>query len=551
MTDKDRMRSFSMAGLATVCWSVAAIAQTTRPISPDDLRARLFALAHDSMGGRETGSLGDFKAAEYLAAEFRRLGLEPAGENGSYFQPIPFLRYHPQENRPLVVGGATLRLGADYLVAGRRYRTKPLDGVVAVASGIANDSTTWPSADQLAGRAAVVFPPAELGRGFGAIVGFLQNPRFAKAAAVLIPVLGRLPGEAVASLLEGQITTDTTRTGEGPLVLLVSAQAAKAALPGGGRETAPGTVGEVLSGDVGMAFSATGYPVRNVIGILRGADRTLNETYVSVTAHHDHVGFDRAPVDHDSLRAVNRVTRPMGADSPRRDPTAEEWTEIRRLIDSLRAARPARPDSIRNGADDDGTGTVALLEIAERLASGPRLRRSLLFVGHAAEERGLLGSRWYTDHATVPVDSIVAEMDMDMIGRGGAQDLPGGGPQYLEMIGLRRLSKEYGDIFDRVNGRQPMPFVFNLSYDQPGHPLQYYCRADHYSYARYGIPSVSLSRGEHLDYHQVTDEAQYIDYDALARVTRLVAETATEIANLDHRPLRDQPKGDPNARCVQ
>ena len=540
-----------MAGLATVWWAVTLTAQTTTAISAADSKARLFALAHDSMAGRETGSLGDFKATEYLAAEFRRLGLEPVGDGGTYFQAIPFLRFHARETRPITIGGATFRLGPDYLVMGRRYRTKLLDGIVAVASGTTTDSTTWASADQLAGRAAVLFPPAELGRGFGALIGFLQQPRFAKAAAVLIAAHERLPSEAVASVLEGQITTDTTRTGEGPLILVVTDQAARAALGGGGRETVAGTLGGTLSGDVGMTFSPTAYPVRNVVGVLRGADPALKASYVSVTAHHDHVGFDRAPVDHDSLRAVNRVTRPMGADNPRRDPTAAEWVEIRRLIDSLRAVRPSRPDSIRNGADDDGSGTVGVLEVAERLASGPRPRRSILFVGHAAEERGLLGSRWYTDHATVAVDSIVAEMDMDMIGRGGKSDLPEGGPQYLELVGLRRLSQEYGDLFDRVNARQTTPFVFNLSYDRPGHPLQYYCRADHYSYARYGIPAVALSRGEHLDYHQVTDEPQYIDYEALARVATLVSDVATEIANLDHRPLLDQPKRDPNAPCVQ
>jgi Zn-dependent M28 family amino/carboxypeptidase len=164
---------------------------------------------------------------------------------------------------------------------------------------------------------------------------------------------------------------------------------------------------------------------------------------------------------------------------------------------------------------------------------------------------GLLGSAWYTDHSTVPVDSIVADIDMDMIGRGDASDLPGGGPAYLELVGSRRLSTEYGDILDRVNATEPVPFKFNLAYDAPGHPLQYYCRADHYSYARYGIPSVSLSRGEHLDYHQVTDEAQYIDYDAALAVTRFVADAARAVADLDHRPKLDRPKGDPKAVCRQ
>ena len=121
----------------------------------------------------------------------------------------------------------------------------------------------------------------------------------------------------------------------------------------------------------------------------------------------------------------------------------------------------------------------------------------------------------------------------------------------MEVIGARRNSVEYGDILEAVNARQPMPFKFDYTYDQPGHPLQYYCRADHYSYARHNIPAVAFSRGEHLDYHQVTDEAQYIDYDALARVARFVHDVALEIGNRATRPKQDRPKGDPNASCRQ
>src|SRR6185436_1825956 len=137
-----------------------------------------------------------------------------------------------------------------------------------------------------------------------------------------------------------------------------------------------------------------------------------------------------------------------------------------------------------------------------------------------------------------------------------ASDFPRGGteagsPTYLEVIGAKRISREFGELLEAANARQPVPFVFDYTYDQPGHPLQYYCRADHYSYARYGIPSVAFSRGEHLDYHQVTDEAQYIDYEDYARVVRMVREALTRIGDLDHAPKLDKPKGNPRAVCVQ
>jgi hypothetical protein len=289
-----------------------------------------------------------------------------------------------------------------------------------------------------------------------------------------------------------------------------------------------------------------------VIAIIPGSDPKLRGEYVSLTAHNDHVGFGHDPVDHDSIRAFNRVVRPLGADSPVRDATPEEMGKIRIILDSLRAIHKPRADSIRNGADDDGTGTVSILELAESFAKGKdRPKRSLIFISHTGEEYGLVGSAWFTDHPTISRDSIVVEIDQDMIGRGDSSDLPGGGPSYLEVVGARRLSTEFGDMLEAANAAQRPPFVFSYTYDAPGHPSQYYCRADHYNYARYGIPSVVFSRGEHLDYHQVTDEPQYIDYDNLARVSRMVHEAALRVANADHRPALDKPKGDPKAPCVQ
>jgi len=299
-------------------------------------------------------------------------------------------------------------------------------------------------------------------------------------------------------------------------------------------------------------LSPTPYPARNVVAILPGRDLRLKGEYISLSAHNDHVGFNHAPVDHDSIRSYNRVIRPMGADSPDRKPTPDEWERIGAALRGLRYRDPLRADSIYNGADDDGSGTVALLELARAFAGAKvRPRRSILFISHTAEEYGLVGSAWFTDHPTVPLDSIIAEIDDDMIGRGDAVDLPGGGPGYLEVVGAWRLSRQLGDALVKVNHTLARPMKFNLEYDAPGHPFQYYCRADHVNYARYGIPSVSLSRGEHLDYHQVTDEPQYINYEALARVARFVYAVTLHLANANDRPRLDVPKPDPHAPCRQ
>jgi Zn-dependent M28 family amino/carboxypeptidase len=178
-------------------------------------------------------------------------------------------------------------------------------------------------------------------------------------------------------------------------------------------------------------------------------------------------------------------------------------------------------------------------------------KRSLLFVWHSGEESGLQGSRWFTDHPTVPRDSIVAQINIDMIGRGDVSDLAGGGPAYLEVLGSRRLSSELGDLVEQVNTDGKFGFKFNYAYDANGHPDQYYCRSDHANYARYGIPIVFFSSGSHRDYHQVTDEAQYLDYGKYATVVRYVAALTNRVADLDHRLVVDKPKPDPEAPCKQ
>jgi Zn-dependent M28 family amino/carboxypeptidase len=289
-----------------------------------------------------------------------------------------------------------------------------------------------------------------------------------------------------------------------------------------------------------------------VVAILRGRDPALRGTYVAIGSHNDHVGIAPEAVDHDSLRAYNAVMRPLGADDEGGEPAPEQATRISAILDSLRSIRPVRRDSIFNGADDDGSGSVAMLEMAEAMASlREKPRRSVLFIWHTGEEAGLLGAEWFTDHPTIPRDSIVTGLNIDMIGRGRADDVPGGGKHYLQLIGSRRLSQELGDLVEAVNREGSHGYTFDYQFDANGHPGQYYCRSDHYEYARYGIPVTFFSSGSHRDYHMVTDEPQYIDYGNLFRVTRLIHDVALRVANLDHRPALSAPKPDPEGQCVQ
>jgi hypothetical protein len=527
---------------------------TSPAITVGDLQSRLSIIADDSMMGRETGSEGDFEAAAYVAAEFARLGLEPAGENGTYFQTVPFWRAAMDPRTRIVTAAGTVATpDAMIEVPSTGAAPRALDGVPALYAGALGDSASWPAPALAAGKIVVLdVPPGATRR------GRVTPDRWPGAVAIAIAALDQLGVEARARATEGYPVRDSVADPHRPALIYVTRRAASMMLGAAPESLAPGAVGAPLHGFLGIAITPVPFPARNVVAVLRGSDPALRGEYVSLSAHNDHVGFDHHPVDHDSLRAFDRVIRPMGADSPPREPTAAEWVRIHAILDSLRRLRPPRADSIRNGADDDGSGTVSLLEIAQALAARtPHPRRSILFVSHTAEEAGLLGSAYFTDHPTVPMDSIVGEIDQDMVGRGSALDFPrggvgAGGPTYLEVVGAKRLSRAFGNVLDSVNARQPIPFVFNLEYDQPGNPLQYYCRADHYNYARYGIPSVALSRGEHEDYHQVTDEAQYIDYTDMARVSHLVFDMALALANAPTRPALDAPRPtDPHAPCRQ
>jgi hypothetical protein len=302
-----------------------------------------------------------------------------------------------------------------------------------------------------------------------------------------------------------------------------------------------------------------------VVAILPGTDPKLKNEYIVIGAHSDHIGMSAAnpPVEHDSLKAYNMIARTMGADSRNAPPpTPAQWVRINAIKDSLRKIYPARLDSVSNGADDDGSGSVSILEIAEAFAKGPvKPKRSLIFIWQTGEEKGLWGSQFWTNHPTVPLANVVADLNLDMVGRGAATDVTGknkedqelvGAENYLQLVGSRRLSTELGDIAEQVSAAQPMPFKFDYSMDANGHPQNIYCRSDHANYARYGIPVIFFTTGGHADYHQVTDEPVYIQYDHMARVDKLVYDIAMQVGNLDHRVAVDKAKPDsPFARCQQ
>jgi hypothetical protein len=274
---------------------------------------------------------------------------------------------------------------------------------------------------------------------------------------------------------------------------------------------------------------------RNVVAIIPGSDPVLRNQYVAIGAHNDHVGFN-TPVDRDSLKAFNDARNRMLLANRMLSLTPEQLASIRVNMDSIRRLHPvARLDSINNGADDDGSGSMAVLEIAEAIqAMKVKPKRSTLFVWHTGEEAGLVGSAFFTRNPTVPMDSIVAQVNIDMIGRGREEDLPGGSDTYLGVVGSSFDSKDLGETVAAVNRKQGAPLQLDYKYDTTITWAGYnniYGRSDHFNYAQQGVPIAFFFTGLHGDYHQRTDEPEFIDYPHYTRITNYIRDVVVEVGN--------------------
>ncbi len=534
---------------------VKRAAKPTRPaMTAEDLMSRLYVYADDSMGGRAGGTPFNDKATGIIADWARQIGLTPAGDSGSWFQAVPLVRRAWDVTAP-VVGGTSYAYTKDFGVFAQ-WATKPFDGADVFYGGLLGDTSVHITADQTSGRVVVFgFTPELAAKGLQMqFTAALATRPVMGAAAIVLPMLDELPS-SVRGFIMQSATVSAPSTGPARTMppMIVASTAMAEALAGGPLATAKwGTVTGRYTGQVALVESATS--ARNVVATLEGSDPVLRHEYVAIGAHNDHLGTNATSVDHDSLRAYNGVVEKLKEALPAgQSPTAAQLAAIRVDVDSIRKIRQVRRDSIANGADDDGSGTVAVAEIAEAFAAAKvKPKRSLLFVWHTGEELGLVGSDWFTRHPTVPLDSVVAQLNMDMVGRGAAGDLQGGGPGYLQLVGSRRLSTELGDLVEAVNKERKAPFTFDYQFDANGHPENIYCRSDHANYARFGIPVVFFTTGLHQDYHQVTDEPQYIDYPHMAAVSQLVYDVAWRVANADHRMVVDKAKPvSPFAGCRQ
>ncbi len=520
--------------------SADARALANRAVDPAQLRDYLSFIASDELQGRDTPSNGLNTAAKFLATHLSRWGFKPAGDEGSFFQKMPLNRNRVDDKVTKgALAGTSLNYPDDFVLMGGRDRGAAAADIVDAPFVYVGQGWVLPKKNlnpytgiDVRGKMMVVsqqpgqrFPggpdyanaisPVQYGISQGA-AGIVYLADSADAYA-------RLRADAVTprgGFSPTPSSPSAARSSALP-VLVLSPKASDRLFAG---EKTDRATAQISSGADQAAFNFTeakklSLTVRyktetvltqNVVAIWEGSDPRLKGEYVAFGAHYDHVGMSAAP--------------------------------------------DATGDTIFNGADDDGSGTSALLAIADALRqSSTRPRRSLLFVWHCGEEKGLWGSEYFTSHPTVPLNRIAAQLNIDMIGR---SKLPGNqkpadanlsGPREIYVIGSRMMSTQLGDLSARVN-KSYQNLKLNYKYDDPKDPNGFFYRSDHINYARKGIPIIFWFDGVHEDYHKRSDEVSKIDFEKMTLVTRNVLVTATEIANLPQKIVVDKklslPEGD-------
>jgi hypothetical protein len=531
---------------AAVLTPAAARAQAERVITTDLLRSYLTFIASDALQGRDTPSPGLDAAAQFLAFNLKRLGLKPMGDDGTYFQKIALRHVLPdgEKSRALLVGTPPLHFESDFLpeLSGHRggagsVPESPLiyvshgwvipsrnidaykgvdvrDRVMVVAGRALPKGVQFYDLERGAARRGGWTGPAAYAAAHGAR-GIVYLPETEGGYADLVRSVRAEQGE-IAPTDPAVASDETMREPASNAVpaIVLSWEVARRLFEGEplsgdalleDSETGEGSRAFMLRPEKRIAFT-TAYRrdtvyTQNVVASLEGSGPVLREQYVAFGAHYDHVGVG--------------------------------------LPDK-------NGDRIYNGADDDGSGTTALLTLAEAFSrADARPRRSLLFVWHCGEEKGLWGSSYFTAHPTVPLKQIVTQLNMDMIGRSKKQgdrerkNAELSGPDEIYVIGSRAMSTKLAAVSESVN-RNYLDLKFNYKYDDPDDPNYFFYRSDHYNYARRGVPIIFYFDGEHADYHGRDDEVDRIDFDKMLKVTRTVFLTATELANLLDPPKVDK-----------
>jgi len=547
----------SLVTIAPIAQQSAAKGGITS-IQPEPLKEWLTYIASDELQGRATFSEGLGLAAGYISAHLAQWGVKPAGDNGTYLQVVKVVGVRSTSGASVTidVNGQTRtfkdnegilfpkNMGGKQVVTGDAlqfvgygmtlpsgqhddYAKVDPKGKIVVWLGPQGPKTSDTGLFRLLGSTArnrsalekgaiaVIGPQMSgtaggRGRGGAAAPAPIAPPSPAPAA----PPAGRGRGGApddgdftTVQRFDNKVPPTVTAQDEFFEFLFSGSDVKYAELKEMAANQAP--LPPVALKGVKITFNVDAdYTIvrtrltHNVVGIVEGSDPKLKDTYVVYGAHYDHIGYREGA-------AAGRGGQPAANSE----------------------------DRINNGADDDGSGTVAIMSIARAFALGPRPKRSLLFVWHAGEESGLLGSRYNADYPVVPIEKMVAQINMDMVGRNRDND-PKQANTVL-VVGSDRISTELHNINEDANASLSKPLTMDYEMNDPADTESIYTRSDHYSYASKGIPIIFLFTGLHPDYHRASDSVEKILFDKIQRVAQLAYETGRRVANLDHPPVRD------------
>ncbi|GAB2702535.1 hypothetical protein GCM10027037_30130 [Mucilaginibacter koreensis] len=497
-----------MASAIAACAQNSTATKYAKYITAEDARKHLSILASDEFEGRETGKPGADKAANYIANEFKKLGLQ-APVNGSYFLNIPLVETSFNVNN-FTLNGTPYTFGKDFYATGNSdAKTLNAKEVVFIGYGSAEELA---NAD-IAGKVVLMISGAKPGAAAGTRASRAQlMQRLAEkgpamvlnANANLAAMLQRMAGQLGGGRLE--IKKDNAAPArQQPVTVTVTPEMADQLLKNSGKTYAQlktaadaGVATETLKADISAAYGSVKKDVKavDVLGYMPGSDAKLKNEVLVISGHYDHIGLN-----------------------------------------------PNGPDKVNNGADDDGSGTTGVLEIARAFSmakkAGKGPRRSILFLGNVGEEKGLLGSEFYTDHPVFPLANTITDLNIDMIGRIGFdyQNKPDSANN-LYVIGSAMLSSDLRKITEEVNNKYTQIHL-DYKYDDPADPNRFYYRSDHYNFAKHGVPIIFYFNGVHQDYHQPGDEVSKINFPLLAKRAQLVFYTGWELANRDQRPVVD------------
>ena len=456
-------------------------------ITAADVMHRVSIVADDSMLGRDTPSRGLELTAEYVASEFRRVGLRPAGDGGAYIQRFGLTRW-VMDTAVSAVELATARargvaqLGIDARYLGGRIPETPLRGAVLLITGAAQPTAVKDRIVMLvpdfskpvsAALNQQVLDLAEAGPQAVVILSNRDSATFSNR--LKMAARPRFTRDTVGNIEAGAPIIEVHQRALGPVLAAAGIDpVALRRLGRGAQRTVAGLTIEIRLARRILARAS----VPNVAGVLEGSDSILRNDYLVYSAHIDHLGIS-----------------------------------------------PGQPDSINNGADDNASGVASLLELAEAFAQpNARPRRSILFLAPGAEEPGLLGSAYYTEHPTVPIAGMVADINMDLIGRNWTDS--------VIAVGLEQ--SDLAETLRQVVGVHPELRMTPIADRWPEERIFY--RSDHYNFARKGVPILFFTSGTHPDYHRPGDEADRIDGEKESRLVRLLFYLGAAIGDRTARP---------------